>query len=160
MRFVHHDSPLGPLLLAGDAALSILHWPGEAPDTGWTRDDTAFTQARRQLDAYFTDAQIEFDLALAPQGTPFQRRVWHALQAIPPGQTVSYAHIAAAICQPKGTQAVGQANGKNPIPIIIPCHRVIAATGGIGGFSGLLEHKRDLLRREGVAFQDETPRLL
>ena len=161
MRYVLHESPLGALMLAGRGdALCALRWDGATPDDGWRYDANALPAARRQLDAYFTDARTDFDLTLAPRGTPFQRRVWHALQAIPAGQVVSYAHIATAICQPNGTQAVGQANGRNPIPIVIPCHRVIAADGGIGGFSGPEAHKRALLEREGATFREATPRLI
>ena len=161
MRYVLHDSPLGALMLAGtDETLAVLRWNGATPDEGWRHDADALPAARRQLDAYFAHARTAFDLPLAPHGTPFQRRVWHALQAVPAGQVVSYAHIAAAVCQPKGTQAVGQANGANPIPIVIPCHRVVAADGGIGGFSGPDAYKRALLEREGVTFVDTTPRLI
>ncbi|SFJ33394.1 methylated-DNA--[protein]-cysteine S-methyltransferase [Jannaschia pohangensis] len=161
MIWVGHDTPLGRILLVGDGtAIARLDWPGTAPDPTWTEDPNAFAEARRQIDAYWNDGHSAFDLPLRPKGTPFQRRVWHALQAIPPGQTVSYAHIAAAICQPRGTQAVGQANGANPIPILIPCHRVVAADGSLGGFSGDLSDKRRLLAHERAPHQTDTPRLI
>ncbi|UWQ18810.1 methylated-DNA--[protein]-cysteine S-methyltransferase [Jannaschia sp. M317] len=154
------DTPLGPLGLAGlDGELTHLCWPGaDLPDG---RDDpTTLPEARAQLTAYFDGRLTRFTLPLAPEGTPFQRTVWQALTDIPLGQTCTYADIARAIGKPGGTQAVGQANGRNPIPIIIPCHRVVAADGGIGGFSGGLNVKRALLQLEGASFEAEQPRLI
>ena len=104
--------------------------------------------AREQLAAYFAGRLRRFDLPLAPRGTPFQLRVWRALQDIPYGQTCSYSELAAAISSPRACRAVGQANGRNPLMIVIPCHRVIAAGGGLGGYSGGLDIKRFLLRLE------------
>ncbi|PWJ22289.1 methylated-DNA--[protein]-cysteine S-methyltransferase [Jannaschia seohaensis] len=155
-RVVSVASPLGPLLLAGEAALTHLRFPGDAPDPTWRSDSDAFPEARAQLRAYFAGDLTRFDLPLAPEGTPFQRRVWAALQAIPMGETATYKDIATAIGQPGATRAVGRANGANPLPILIPCHRVVAADR-LGGFSGPPEIKRALLELEGAQRQ---PRLL
>ncbi|MEM9796853.1 MAG: methylated-DNA--[protein]-cysteine S-methyltransferase [Pseudomonadota bacterium] len=151
------DSPLGPLhLTARDGALVALDWDTpEAPS-----DPEALPEMRAQLSAYFDRRLTRFDIALAPDGTTFQKAVWQALTDIPHGETRSYADIARAIGKPGGTQAVGQANGRNPIPIVIPCHRVVATGGGIGGFSGGLGRKRRLLALEGAVFEAEQPRLL
>ena len=107
-------------------------------------------QAERELGEYFSGTRRGFDLPLAPQGTDFQRRVWRALQDIPYGQTRSYAQLAAAVGAPRACRAVGGANGRNPLPILIPCHRVIAADGRLAGFSAGLERKEALLELEGI----------
>ena len=104
--------------------------------------------ARRQLDAYFSGRSTTFDLALGLEGTPFQLSLWSALLEIPYGETRSYAQLAAALHKPSATRAVGAANGRNPIAIVVPCHRVIGANGSLTGFSGGLERKRFLLRLE------------
>ncbi|TFL19997.1 methylated-DNA--[protein]-cysteine S-methyltransferase [Jannaschia formosa] len=150
------DAPIGAILLAGGEALTHLRFPGHGPDPLWRPEPGAFPEARRQLAAYFAGELTTFTLDLAPEGTPFQRRVWKALRAIPQGRTATYGEIAAAIGQPGATQAVGRANGANPIPILIPCHRVVAADG-IGGFSGPPEIKHALLALEGA---ERQPRLL
>ncbi|WP_298436136.1 methylated-DNA--[protein]-cysteine S-methyltransferase [uncultured Jannaschia sp.] len=153
------DTPLGQLHLVADSgALAAIHWPDAPPDL--PLDPDALPEVRAQLAAYFDGRLTRFDLALAPGGTPFQQEVWRALRDIPQGRTRSYGEIAAAIGRPKGAQAVGQANGANPIPIVIPCHRVVANDGGIGGFSGGLDIKRRLLAHEGAPFEAEQPRLL
>ncbi|MHB2148942.1 methylated-DNA--[protein]-cysteine S-methyltransferase [Calditrichota bacterium LG25] len=108
------------------------------------------TAARKQLEEYFSAERTAFNLPLEPRGTEFQKQVWQALQTIPFGQTVSYKDIARMINNPKALRAVGLANGRNPIPIIIPCHRVIAADGTIGGFSAGLWRKHWLLHHERV----------
>jgi methylated-DNA-[protein]-cysteine S-methyltransferase len=105
--------------------------------------------AARQLLEYFAGARTTFDLLLAPSGTPFQQSVWAALRTIPYGTTASYAEVAELVGRPRAFRAVGQANGANPIPIIVPCHRVIAAGGGLGGYSGGLGVKMQLLAVEG-----------
>nr|WP_156489057.1 methylated-DNA--[protein]-cysteine S-methyltransferase [Marinomonas gallaica] len=107
-------------------------------------------EACRQLDAYFAGQLTVFDLPLAAQGTPFQQSVWQALCAIPFGETRSYKEIANAIDNPKGVRAVGLANGKNPISIVVPCHRVIGSNGKLTGYAGGLERKAVLLELEGV----------
>jgi methylated-DNA-[protein]-cysteine S-methyltransferase len=142
------DSPLGELLVAGDGdALTGLHMDG-TPLAGWRRDPTAFRTAADQLRAYFAGELREFDLPLAPPGTPFQREVWDALRTVPYGRTVSYSELAAAVGRPGAARAVGAANGRNPIAIVIPCHRVIGAAGALTGYGGGIERKRRLLDLE------------
>jgi methylated-DNA-[protein]-cysteine S-methyltransferase len=142
------DSPLGELLLAGDGrALSVLHMDG-APKAGWRRDPGALKEAAGQLRAYFAGELRDFDLPLAPQGTAFQQRVWSALREIPYGRTVSYSELAASVGRPDAARAVGAANGRNPIAVIIPCHRVVGAAGALTGYGGGLGRKRLLLDLE------------
>lgn len=147
-------TPLGPLGLVGDGEhlLRVL-FPvgGLAPSIvdGGARDDGALRAAREQLGAWFAGERRDFDLPLRPIGTAFQQRVWTALQAIPFGTTVSYGSIAAGIGMPTGSRAVGAANGRNPLPIVVPCHRVIGADGSLTGFGGGLPCKRWLLEHEG-----------
>ncbi|MEB3071587.1 methylated-DNA--[protein]-cysteine S-methyltransferase [[Mycobacterium] vasticus] len=146
------DSPIGPLTLAGaDGKLSHLLMlnHSHAPDhTGWHRDDTAFPDVVEQLGAYFAGDLTEFDLNCEMAGTDFQRRVWAALLTIPYGQTRSYGELANQIGAPKASRAVGLANGRNPISIIVPCHRVIGANGSLTGYGGGIERKRALLDLE------------
>ena len=146
-------SPIGDLLVAGDGSsigqlLMEVHRWGPSDTNGWHRDDTLFDEARRQLDAYFAGELLAFDLPLAPQGTPFQRRVWNALLEIPYGDVVSYSTIAARAGAPAAVRAVGAANGRNPISIVIPCHRVVGANGSLTGYGGGLERKRWLIEHE------------
>lgn len=155
MRYTMHGSPIGELLLAGDGdALSLLGFPSGSmarrPQDGWVRDDGAFARVREQLDAYFGGELRAFDLALAPRGTEFQQAVWQALRGIGYGQTCSYAELAQRIGRPSAVRAVGHANGRNPLPIIVPCHRVIGRDGSLTGFGGGLPAKAFLLRLEGV----------
>lgn len=150
------DSPIGELTLTGDGhALTGLYMDnqrhGVTPDADWQRDDALFTDAREQLAAYFAGERQTFDLALAPTGTDFQRRVWQALRDIGFGQTESYGALARRIGAPKASRAVGLANGRNPISIIVPCHRVIGANGRLTGYGGGIERKRWLLAHEGHA---------
>ena len=146
------DSPVGPLTLAGrDGALGHLRMAGQThePDrAGWIEDDDAFPEAVEQLDAYFAGELTTFDLELELAGTDFQRRVWSALRTIPYGETRSYGEIAAQIGSPGASRAVGLANGRNPIGIIVPCHRVIGASGSLTGYGGGLDRKRVLLELE------------
>ena len=139
-------SPIGPLLLTGDGRALTGLYMGRAPSG--TRDDTAFTHAREQLDAYFAGELERFDIPLSPRGTEFQRRVWDALREIPYGETTSYGALAAQIGRPGAARAVGLANGRNPISIVVPCHRVIGAAGALTGYGGGLERKRWLLAHE------------
>jgi methylated-DNA-[protein]-cysteine S-methyltransferase len=146
------DSPIGPLTLAGeDGKLSHLlmldhsHAPNQ---TGWQRDDTAFPDVVEQLAAYFAGDLTEFDLSYQMAGTDFQRRVWTALLTIPYGQTRSYGQLASQIGAPKASRAVGLANGRNPISIIVPCHRVIGSNGSLTGYGGGIDRKRALLDLE------------
>jgi methylated-DNA-[protein]-cysteine S-methyltransferase len=150
---MHHtvvDSPIGPLTLVGaDGALTGVYMDRQRyrpePETFGDRDDVPFTEAARQLEEYFAGTRTRFDLPLAPVGTPFQRQVWEALQAIPYGQTVSYGQLADRLGRPAAARAVGFANGHNPISIIVPCHRVVGSNGDLTGYGGGLERKRRLL---------------
>ncbi len=147
------SSPIGDLLLAGDGeSLHLVGFPAGKSRTrhrdDWQLNDAVFTEERLQITAYFNGELSEFTLRLAPQGTDFQKQVWNALLAIPYGQTCSYGHIAQQIGRPKASRAVGAANGQNPIPIIIPCHRVIGSTGKLTGFGGGLPTKEKLLGLE------------
>jgi methylated-DNA-[protein]-cysteine S-methyltransferase len=123
------------------------HGPHEvAPE--WVRDDAPFAAAHAQLDEYFAGDRTEFDLPLHPSGTPFQLKVWDALRTIPYGEVRSYGEIAEQIGKPGAARAVGLANGRNPISIIVPCHRVIGASGALTGYGGGLERKQALLDLE------------
>jgi methylated-DNA-[protein]-cysteine S-methyltransferase len=151
----YYDSPLGQILLvATDTALTGLHFAGEkyypALAAGWRHDTQAklIVQARQQLDEYFAGTRQDFDLTVDPAGTAFQRGVWHALQKIPYGTTTHYGALAQRIGKPSASRAVGAANGRNPISIVIPCHRVIGAGGDLTGYAGGLERKAALLRLE------------
>lgn len=136
-------------MLAGHATLEQIRFPvkGErrAPEKGWVEDNTIFPDAVSQLAQYFEGRLKQFDLDLQPKGTDFQKRVWQALLTIPYGTTVSYGDIAEQIHNPKAFRAVGNANRCNPIPIIIPCHRVIGKNGKLTGFGGGLDIKQALL---------------
>jgi methylated-DNA-[protein]-cysteine S-methyltransferase len=150
------DSPVGGLrlLAGGDGLREISFERGrrpkpELPD-GATRSARPFSEAIRQLDAYFAGELETFDLALAPEGTPLQLDVWRLLAKIPYGETTSYGELARRLGRPDAARAVGAANGGNPIPIVIPCHRVVGANGSLTGFGGGLEAKRWLLRHEAA----------
>ena len=126
---------------------------GEAragPEAGWQRDDSVFQSVREQLEAYFEGELRDFELPLRMAGTPFQHLVWEGLRAIPYGETVSYAELARRIGRPGASRAVGSANGRNPIAIVVPCHRVIAADGTLGGYGGGLDRKEWLLQHEAA----------
>jgi methylated-DNA-[protein]-cysteine S-methyltransferase len=147
------ESPVGPLLLAGDAnALRCVSFESSkramSPPADWKQNRAAFAEVIRQLKAYFRGELKEFDLPLAMEGTEFQLRVWNALRTIPYGETISYAQLAGRIGNPKAVRAVGLANGSNPIPIIVPCHRVIGSDGSLTGFGGGLTTKKMLLELE------------
>ena len=149
------DSPIGPLLLIGDGeALSGLHMQTRAhppPESDLQRPNPlGFRQAREQLAAYFAGELREFSIALRPRGTPFQKRVWEALKALPYGTTESYAGLAEKMGSPQACRAVGAANGRNPISIIVPCHRVIGADGKLVGFGGGMDTKVWLLEHESI----------
>jgi methylated-DNA-[protein]-cysteine S-methyltransferase len=153
MIFSYLDSPLGRLLLAGEpGALALIGFSSgrraRDAEPGWRRDDAAFDEVRRQLTEYFAGTRRRFDLVLAPRLTPFQARVLAVLQTIPYGETRSYREVAAALGQPRAVRAVGAANGANPLPLVIPCHRVIGSGGSLTGFAGGLEAKRYLLNLE------------
>jgi methylated-DNA-[protein]-cysteine S-methyltransferase len=152
------DTPVGPLRLCfTDRGLAAIDFAGEeAPPAPAAEVYPQHLQplidvTKRELQAYFQGSPTDFAaLPLDPQGTPFQLRVWQELRRIPRGQAISYKELAERVGKPKACRAVGQANGRNPIPLIIPCHRVIAADGGLGGYSSGLERKRWLLRHEGA----------
>jgi len=148
MDYTFIETPVANLLVARDEhGIHAIHFRGEPKDE-WTRNDRAFGDVREQLAAYFAKQLREFDLPLAPRGTPFQLDVWRALRAIPYGETRSYAQIAQIIGKPEAIRAVGAANGANPLPIVVPCHRVIGSNGSLTGFGGGLEMKRYLLDLE------------
>ena len=151
--YTHLPSPIGSLLLAADKnGLREIKFPKNgtpaSPHPDWIEDASAFAEPLRQLRAYFA-AELEiFDLPLAPQGTPFQQTVWRELLKIPYGETISYGELAKRISNPNASRAVGLANGSNPIPIVIPCHRVIGSNGKLTGYGGGLPIKEKLLALE------------
>jgi methylated-DNA-[protein]-cysteine S-methyltransferase len=155
------ETPVGPLLLTAEVSGLTRVWfdKGDGslePHADWWRandadrdDATAvIVRARTQLDEYFSGRRTRFDLPLAPAGTPFQKRVWSALADIPYGRTISYIELARTVGDERAVRAVGGANGKNPLPIVLPCHRVIGANGSLAGFGGGIERKRWLLEHE------------
>ena len=149
----YHITSIGELLLAGNGShLSLLGFPSgkmqRRHEFDWTKDESPFIEACAQLDAYFAGELKSFDLQLMPKGTAFQESVWQALTEIPYGETWSYGQLAASIEKPGASRAVGAANGVNPIPVIIPCHRVIGASGKLTGFGGGIETKQFLLGLE------------
>jgi methylated-DNA-[protein]-cysteine S-methyltransferase len=153
MYYCYFDTPIGELLLAGEAdLLSMIGFPKGAmrrdPEADWIYNEEPFEVARKQLSEYFSGQRKEFDLPLALTGTEFQVSVLQALLQIPYGETKSYGAIARQIGRPKAMRAVGAANGRNPIPIIVPCHRVIGSSGDLTGFGGGLDTKEALLRLE------------
>ncbi len=152
-----HDSPVGELLLISDgAALTALHMTAgkyvPSLEVDWLRDDerAVLTQTRRELDEYFSGKRRVFSIPLAPSGTEFQKQAWTALTKIPFGEKRTYGQQAAIIGRPKAVRAIGAANGKNPISIIVPCHRVIGADGTLTGYAGGLHNKEYLLKLEGI----------
>ena len=146
------DSPIGPLTLAGRGSaltnLRMVDQTYEPSRDGWSPEPGAFADVIDQLSAYFAGELTEFDVELDLRGTDFQRRVWKALLTIPYGETRSYGEIAEQIGAPGAARAVGLANGHNPIAIIVPCHRVIGASGSLTGYGGGLDRKRTLLELE------------
>ncbi|EAU48072.1 methylated-DNA--[protein]-cysteine S-methyltransferase [Salipiger bermudensis] len=155
LRYCHHDSPVGPLLLAGDGkALRLLSFPSGhkavAPQEDWQPDPTAFDAVRHQLDAYFCGDLRAFSVPLDIHGTEFQKKIWALLTAIPYAETRSYGEIARTLGSPGASRAVGAANGANPLPIILPCHRVIGKSGALTGFGGGLDTKTWLLQHEAT----------
>lgn len=152
----HVDSPVGALLIAGDdAGLQLIEFhaprhPMSGADRWREGDNAVLRQAQLQLAEYFAGRRRGFDLPLAPRGTAFQRQVWWELANIPFGNTISYADLAMRVGRPTATRAVGAANGRNPLPIVLPCHRVIGADGSLTGFGGGLPTKQFLLQLEGA----------
>lgn len=155
MWFDAFRTPIGTLTIAGDeTGLRHVLFPKNKYDvdgrSDWQRDEAPLREARRQLEDYFDGTRRVFDVPLSPVGTPFQRKVWHGLATIPMGTTWSYAELARHIEEPTAVRAVGAANGRNPIPIILPCHRVIGSDGKLTGFGGGLPLKQWLLEHEGA----------
>lgn len=155
-----HESPLGTLtLVAEGGALTGVYFSDHARRplkvALGERDDAAFAAVKRQLDEYFAGMRRSFELPLAPAGDAFQRRVWNELVRIPYGQTRSYGAIAESLGDKRLARAVGSANGRNPLAIIVPCHRVIGSDGSLTGYAGGLERKRELLSREGSLHQKQ-----
>jgi len=152
--YSYMDTPVGTLMLAGcdDHGLRYIAFQrgkgAMAPKPHWKQSGAPFREAARQLRAYFAGKRTTFDLRLHQKGTDFQLAVWDALLKIPYGQTRSYGDIARAIGRPRAVRAVGLANGRNPLPIVVPCHRVIGSTGKLVGYGGGLTVKQALLDRE------------
>jgi len=155
MRYDEIDSPVGPLLVAADeAGLRLIHFQAarrRKPEASWQRDPAAFRALAGQLGEYFRRERRTFDIPLAPRGTAFQLATWGALSTIPYGETISYAELARRVGRPAASRAVGAANGANPLPIVVPCHRVIGKDGSLTGFGGGLATKRALLELEGAS---------
>ena len=155
-----HASPIGPLLLVGErdgsggVRLSGIfmeeHRHGPGVDPTWVEDPMAFREVARQLDEYFAGSRASFDLALAPAGTPFQRRVWAEVARIPAGTTVTYGELARRVGRPGAARAVGAAVGHNPVSIVVPCHRVVGSDGALTGYAGGIARKAFLLALEGA----------
>ncbi len=159
MYYCYLDTPIGELLLAGEEdALVMIGFPKGSmrrePESEWIYNEKPLADASCQLREYFDGERREFDLPLRLGGTEFQVSVLEALQKIPYGETTSYGEIARRIGRPKAVRAVGAANGRNPIPIVVPCHRVIGSTGDLTGFGGGLDTKEALLRLEAEHTQD------
>jgi methylated-DNA-[protein]-cysteine S-methyltransferase len=147
------ESPVGSLLLAGDdQGLRLIHFQTgkrrTMPDRSWRLDERHFADVIGQLEAYFAGELRSFHLQIAPEGTPFQLAVWRALLAIPYGETISYGELAGRIGNPRASRAVGAANARNPLPIVVPCHRVIGGDGSLTGYGGGVRIKEALLALE------------
>jgi O-6-methylguanine DNA methyltransferase len=156
MYYAHTKTPAGTLLLtSNDSTITGMHWvafrraPKPTPD--WQERPELFVKAIAELTEYFAGKRTTFDIPLSAKGTAFQQAVWKELQKIPYGETTTYSAIASAIGRPKAVRAVGTAVGSNPISIAIPCHRVIAANGTLGGYAGGLESKQTLFTVENIA---------
>ncbi len=151
--YTQEASPVGPLLIVGDEAVVRQVWfvdgrGKKQPESSWKLNREMFLRITQQLRAYFAGELRTFEVQLELHGTAFQRRCWQELCAIPYGQTISYGELAKRIGNPKAMRAVGLANGANPIPIIVPCHRVIGSDGSLTGFGGGMENKKKLLELE------------
>lgn len=151
--YAHFESPVGKLLLvSNESEICKISFPSNGAqveaDPGWLENSSTLDECARQLRAYFAAELEAFDLPLRPQGTPFQKQVWAELRKIPYGDTISYGELARRIGNPKASRAVGLANGSNPIPIVVPCHRVIGSNGKLTGYGGGLHIKEKLLALE------------
>jgi len=163
--FTEFKSPLGLLLLASRAgALTGLYFEGHKPhprrDGIWRRDDGPFKTAREQLEAYFAGDLVEFELRTALEGTDFQKSVWSSLRRIPLGKTDTYSQVAKRVKRPTAVRAVGAAIGRNPISIVLPCHRVIGSDGTLTGYAGGTDRKQWLLRHEASVRLHHPARLV
>jgi methylated-DNA-[protein]-cysteine S-methyltransferase len=149
------DSPLGPLVAVEDGGALVRLGPDPSPDPAVVgpRDDAVLPALREQLAAYWDGALRAFDVRLGPTGTPFQHRVWAALRTIPYGRTWSYAELAREIGRPSAVRAVGAANGRNPVFLVVPCHRVVGSDGTLVGYAGGLDVKRFLLDHERTSLR-------
>ena len=161
IHYCHSDTPLGVVLLtSSDGALSGLYFTDRRhspqPDPSWTPDDAPFAEVRRQLDEYFEGRRTSFDQPLSLRGSRFDLAVWNCFQSIPHGMTVSYGQIARRIGQPQAARAVGAANGRNPVSVIVPCHRVIGSDGKLGGYGWGVERKAWLLEHEQAMSEGRT----
>ena len=151
MELIVFDTPVGPMALAEEENLLTHLWlPGQGYPRIAPHETELLAEGKRQLLEYLTGLRREFSLPLGPRGTPFQMEVWRALEAIPYGETITYGELARRIGRPKAVRAVGQANHRNPLPILLPCHRVVGANGTLTGYGGGLELKEWLLRLEGI----------
>jgi methylated-DNA-[protein]-cysteine S-methyltransferase len=155
-RYDYYDSPCGRMLLVADGeALCGAYFVGQKhmreTDADWVRDpgSPVIARTKRQLDEYFQGKRKSFDMPLAAAGTPFQRAVWKAIAGVGFGQTISYAELARRAGRPGGARAAGAATGRNPIGIIVPCHRIVGADGSLTGYAGGMDKKRALLALEG-----------
>ena len=156
MNYCYFESPLGQLLLTGRDCLETLDFPlgktRREPESGWIEDTTPFSKVLTQLDAYFDGSLRKFNLApgldFKAEGTLFQQKVWQELLKIPYGRTISYGELALRIGNPNASRAVGMANGRNPVSIIIPCHRVIGKDGSLTGYGGGIDVKKQLIALE------------
>lgn len=160
--YTRFEAPVGEVLLVGEShicgtvALTGAYLVGQRYEkpvgADWVRDDAAFADAAEQFREYFAGERTAFELTIAPSGSTFQRAVWHALESIPYGTTCTYGHIAEQVADRRATRAVAAAIGRNPLSIVVPCHRVVGANGALTGYAGGLERKRWLLDLEaGVA---------
>ncbi|AQA20048.1 cysteine methyltransferase [Halioglobus japonicus] len=153
MNYQYLNSPIGTLRVLSDGQhITAIEWPEQHSDTAGQieQSDAALAQCVEQLQEYFAGTRRSFDLPLAPGGTEFQNAVWAQLARIPFGELRSYGDIAREMGKPKAMRAVGAANGRNPIPIVVPCHRVIGSDGSLTGFAGGLDAKKTLLNLEGA----------
>src|SRR5512146_62581 len=158
MYYSRMESPIGPLVIGvSDKGLALSEWDrGEFPESrlarmaDWEESEERTAAAKRELREYFSGKRKVFEVRLDLHGTEFQKKCWHALLKIPYGQTRTYAQIAKEVGNPRGFRAVGMANHDNPVPIIVPCHRVLASDGTLGGYGGGLDVKRKLLELEGA----------
>jgi len=163
MQYDLVSTPLGPVMVAGDPTgvklITFMKGDGERrPESSWKRDPGALRRASNEIRAYFAGELEEFEMKLSLEGTPFQKRVWKAVARVPYGKTASYGQIARRLGKPDACRAVGAANGSNPIPIVIPCHRIIGSTGKLTGYGGGLWIKEALLKLENGGRQPPRQR--